>query len=159
MSKIIVIGAGIGGLAAGCYARMNGFQTTIFESGERAGGLCTSWNRGGFTFDGCIRHFAGLKPESALYKMWSDLGATPEEAFFPEELVKVIDESGRTFTVYYDTDRLEEEMKSLAPEDSDTIEEYIKAIKLLSRIELMEVGFWKFGDWLKNIGSSSQSMN
>ncbi|HQN29409.1 MAG TPA: NAD(P)-binding protein, partial [Mesotoga sp.] len=75
MSKVIVIGAGIGGLAAGCYARFNGFQTTVLESGERAGGLCTSWNRDGFTFDGCIRHLAGLKPETALYKMWSDLGA------------------------------------------------------------------------------------
>jgi phytoene dehydrogenase-like protein len=166
MSKIIVVGAGIGGLAAGCYARLNDFQATIFESGERAGGLCTSWNRGGFTFDGCIRHFAGLKPETALYKMWNDLGAVPAEAFFPEELVKVVDESGREFTVYYDTNRLEEEMKRLAPEDSATIEEYIKAIKLLSRIELMEVGFWKFSDWLKNIPTlvksgrySRESMN
>lgn len=166
MSKVIVIGAGIGGLAAGCYARFNGFQTTVLESGERAGGLCTSWNRDGFTFDGCIRHLAGLKPETALYKMWSDLGAAPAEAFFPEELVKVIDESGREFTVYYDTNRLEEEMKRLAPEDSDTIEQYIKGIKLLSRIELMEVGFWKFRDWLKNIPTlmktgkySRESMN
>ncbi|MFC2069478.1 NAD(P)-binding protein, partial [Chloroflexota bacterium] len=28
---IIIIGAGIAGLSAGCYAQMNGFQTQIFE--------------------------------------------------------------------------------------------------------------------------------
>jgi phytoene dehydrogenase-like protein len=28
---IIIIGAGIAGLAAGCYAQMNGYQTQIFE--------------------------------------------------------------------------------------------------------------------------------
>jgi len=151
VSNVIVIGAGIGGLAAGCYARLNGFEVTVLEGSERAGGLCTSWNRGGYTFDGCIRHLAGLKPETALYRMWSDLGSVPARAFFPEELVKVMDESGRELTVYYDTGKLEEEMKRIAPEDSDTIREYIKAIQLLSSIELMEVGFWKFSDWLKKI--------
>jgi phytoene dehydrogenase-like protein len=29
--SIIIIGAGIGGLAAGCYAQMNGYRSQIFE--------------------------------------------------------------------------------------------------------------------------------
>jgi thioredoxin reductase len=29
--SVIIVGAGIAGLSAGCYARMNGFKTTIFE--------------------------------------------------------------------------------------------------------------------------------
>ena len=29
--SVIIIGAGIAGLAAGCYARMNGYRTRIFE--------------------------------------------------------------------------------------------------------------------------------
>ena len=29
--SLIIIGAGIGGLAAGCYAQMNGYRTQIFE--------------------------------------------------------------------------------------------------------------------------------
>ena len=29
--SVIIIGAGIAGLAAGCYARMNGCRTRIFE--------------------------------------------------------------------------------------------------------------------------------
>ena len=40
--SIIIIGAG---LAAGCYARMNGYKTRIFELHNTPGGLCTSWER------------------------------------------------------------------------------------------------------------------
>ena len=29
--KLIIIGAGVAGLSAGCYARMNGYDVTIFE--------------------------------------------------------------------------------------------------------------------------------
>ncbi|HQC37764.1 MAG TPA: NAD(P)/FAD-dependent oxidoreductase, partial [Thermotogota bacterium] len=43
--SVIVIGAGIGGLSAGCYARMNGFDTKVFEMGTTPGGMCTSWKR------------------------------------------------------------------------------------------------------------------
>lgn len=47
--KMIIIGAGIAGLSAGCYAQMNGYQTTIFEMHDKPGGLCTAWKRKGYT--------------------------------------------------------------------------------------------------------------
>jgi phytoene dehydrogenase-like protein len=50
--SVIIIGAGIAGLAAGCYARMNGYRTQIFELHDLPGGLCTAWERGGYVFDG-----------------------------------------------------------------------------------------------------------
>jgi len=39
---LIIIGGGVAGLTAGCYARMDGYQTKILEMGEHPGGLCTS---------------------------------------------------------------------------------------------------------------------
>jgi uncharacterized protein with NAD-binding domain and iron-sulfur cluster len=44
--SIAIIGAGVAGLAAGCYGRMNGYRTNIFEMHAGPGGLCTSWRRG-----------------------------------------------------------------------------------------------------------------
>lgn len=35
--SIIIIGAGLGGLAAGIYGQMNGFDTHIYEMHSRAG--------------------------------------------------------------------------------------------------------------------------
>ena len=40
--SIIIIGAGIAGLAAGCYGQMNGYNTQIFEMHDLPGGLCTA---------------------------------------------------------------------------------------------------------------------
>ena len=45
--SIIIIGAGFAGLAAGIYARLNGYRTQIFEMHSQPGGLCTSWKRKG----------------------------------------------------------------------------------------------------------------
>ena len=41
--SIIIIGAGIAGLSAGCYGQMNGYRTQIFEMHDELGGSCTSW--------------------------------------------------------------------------------------------------------------------
>ena len=67
--------AGIAGLSAGCYGQMNGYKTRIFELHDKPGGLCTSWNRKGYTFDGCIEWLIGAKPGSAMNRIWQELGA------------------------------------------------------------------------------------
>src|SRR5579863_2542183 len=77
--KVIIIGAGIAGLACGCYLQMNGVQTEILEAGELPGGLCTAWRRGQYVFDGCLRWLIGAIPlvdtPSLFYRMWRELGA------------------------------------------------------------------------------------
>ncbi len=57
--RVLIIGAGVAGLAAGCYARMNGYQATIFELHTCPVGLCMAWERKGYTFDGCIHYLFG----------------------------------------------------------------------------------------------------
>ena len=49
--SIILIGAGISGLAAGIYGQMNGYEMQIFGMHAKPGGQCTSWTRKGYTFD------------------------------------------------------------------------------------------------------------
>ena len=50
--SMIIIGAGIAGLSAGCYGQMNGYQTQVFEMHDKPGGLCTSWKRKGYNIEG-----------------------------------------------------------------------------------------------------------
>ena len=68
--SIIIIGAGIAGLSAGCYGQMNGYHTRIFEMSNSPGGLCTSWQRQGYTIDGCLHWLVGSKPGSSFYRIW-----------------------------------------------------------------------------------------
>ena len=68
--SIIIAGAGIAGLSAGCYGQMNGYRTQIFESHDKPGGLCTSWKRQGYTIDGCLHWLVGSSPGSAFHRIW-----------------------------------------------------------------------------------------
>ena len=61
--SIIIIGAGIAGLSAGCYGQMNGYRTQIFEmDNANPGGLCTTWKRKGYKIDGCLEYWMGSGP-------------------------------------------------------------------------------------------------
>ena len=62
MKKVIIIGSGIAGLSCGIYAKLNGFETEIFEMHSISGGECTGWDRGEYHFDGCIHWLMGSKP-------------------------------------------------------------------------------------------------
>ncbi len=127
--SIIIIGAGMGGMAAGIYGQMNGYQTQIFEMHTKPGGQCTSWKRKGYTFDACIHHFFGCKPGSTVYHMWHELGALPREMVNIEECTAVVSPGGKMFVDYYDLEKLRNTLLELSPADSKMIEQYIGAIK------------------------------
>lgn len=148
--SIIIIGAGIAGLATGCYAQMNGYRTRIFEQHDKPGGLCTSWKRKGYTFDGCIHHLAGSGPRSKLHRLWEELGAVQgRDMVFHDEFVRVEGPDGRTFIVYTDIDRLEQHMKELAPVDATVIEEYTRAARLFTRFDLLALPASKTWEMVK----------
>jgi phytoene dehydrogenase-like protein len=127
--SIIIIGAGLGGLAAGIYGQMNGYSTEIFEMSARPGGQCTSWKREGFTFDACIHHFFGCSPDYTLYQLWHELGAMPRDLVKVEDCTAVASPDGKLFDDYYDLQRLKETLIKLSETDEKAIDEYIAAIE------------------------------
>ena len=135
--SIIIIGSGLGGLSAGIYGQINGFNTHIYEMHNRAGGQCTSWRRSGYTFDACIHHLMGCSPKSKINKIWADIGAMPIEWVYPKECVSVASLDGKMFNDYYDVKKLEEHLCQLSPQDTDLIHEYINAIQYFSKHDMM----------------------
>ena len=137
---IIIIGAGIAGLSAGCYAQMNGYRTQIFEMHSKPGGLCTAWQRKGYTFDGCMHHLAGSGPASELYRVWEELGAAQgREIIYDEAFAQIEDADGKAFTVYVDPDRLEAHLKDLSPADAAVIEAYADGVRRFSHFEFFSL--------------------
>lgn len=134
--SIIIIGAGVAGLSAGCYGRMNGYDTRIFEMHNIPGGLCTSWQRKGYTIDGCLHWLVGSARESSMYKIWKELGAIQKPTIVNhDEFMRVEGPDGRTFTLYTDIDRLERHMLEIAPEDKNVIKEFIEGIRACTHFE------------------------
>jgi phytoene dehydrogenase-like protein len=97
--SIIIIGAGLAGLSAGCYGQMNGYHTRIYEMHNIPGGLCTSWKRKGYTFDGCIHYVMGSR-FGIYHRFYEELGAVQGRRMVDnEELLRVEGSGGKVWTV------------------------------------------------------------
>src|SRR5580765_765130 len=104
--SIAIIGGGVAGLATGCYARMNGYSTHIFEMSQQPGGVCTSWRRGDYTIDSCIHWLMGSRPGSPMNHMWAELGALiGREVVDHDEFLRIEGRDGKTLIVYTNADQ------------------------------------------------------
>ncbi len=120
--SIIIIGAGIAGLAAGCYGQMNGYKTQIFELHNLPGGLCTAWDRQGYIFDGCIHYLYGSAPGKPFYSLWDELGALQDSQIINhQEFMQVIDPAGQRLSAYADPDYWEAHLLEKSPRDRNLI--------------------------------------
>ncbi|MBD0262436.1 MAG: NAD(P)-binding protein, partial [Tolypothrix sp. Co-bin9] len=61
-SRVIVIGAGIGGLTAGALLAHRGYNVLILDQALVPGGCASTFKRFGFTFDVGATQVAGLEP-------------------------------------------------------------------------------------------------
>jgi phytoene dehydrogenase-like protein len=129
--SVIIIGAGIAGLATGVYARLNGYDAEIFELHDKPGGVCTGWQRRGFTFEGCLHALAGTGKNSALRKIWRDLGVDFDSwpVIHHQELVRIEDESGKTMIMHTDPADLEAHLVGLSPVDADLSRQFAGAVR------------------------------
>ena len=136
-NSIIIIGAGMGGLSAGCYGQMNGYKTRIFEMHDKPGGLCTAWKRNGYTVDGCLHWLTGSAPGAGMYKLWEELGMVQgQQIYNPERFYRFESADGGVFDFFTDLSRLEKHMLEIAPEDKAVIKRTIKAIRSFSRMNM-----------------------
>ncbi|MEJ2077935.1 MAG: NAD(P)/FAD-dependent oxidoreductase [Acidobacteriota bacterium] len=134
--SIAIIGAGIAGLSAACYARMNGFDTTVFELHDKPGGLCTSWERNGYTVDGCIHWLCGSSPRNSFHRYWKELGAIEGVPVVDhDEFTRVEDPDGKTLVFYTDMDRFEKHLLELCPRDASMIRRFTNRVRAYARMD------------------------
>jgi phytoene dehydrogenase-like protein len=140
--SILIIGAGLAGLSAGCYAQMNGYQSHILEHHAQSGGVAAAWQRGDYFIDGGIHFVMGHKPGTALHELYRQVGVIPAVRFvdlttygrFTDEI------SGRCIEVTSDLLRLAEDLKSLFPADAGIVDELIAGARGMQGLDLSEVG-------------------
>jgi phytoene dehydrogenase-like protein len=129
--EVIVIGAGLSGLSAGIYARLNGFPCRIVERHSGPGGVASCWRRGEYLIDGGIHFIMGHRPEdaaSAVFReMGLDLGADVAEMRI---YGRYVDENkGRRVDVTRDLDRLARDLKGYSGEDLAVIDALIEGAR------------------------------
>lgn len=141
MKKIIIVGAGIAGLTAGVYAKMSGFDVTIYESHSIAGGASTSWKRNGYYFEGGMHWLTGSSEKVAYNKIWREIGAldddTPIYNRDPFSSLEYSTENGSKYAcLYRDTEKLRAHLTEVSPEDSEEINRLCKDIKAFCKMNM-----------------------
>lgn len=141
--KVNIIGGGVSGLTAGCYLQMNGFDTEIFEKHSIPGGLCTSWKKGDYTFDGCAHWILGSDKGSSFHKMWSEVLDMKKIKFHNHDIRLQVDLKDnankygeKVFHLYTNLDKLQEYLTDLSPEDEKVIKEFIKPMRIMQKFDL-----------------------
>jgi phytoene desaturase len=135
--SLIIIGAGLAGLSTGCYAQMNGYRSHIYEHHTLPGGVCTAWQRGGYTLDGCIHWLMSCQPGTEFRKLYDELGVFEDNRLMPvTRFASFRDETtGRCLDVTADLDRLAADMKAIAPADAGVIDELIEGSRAFTGFE------------------------
>jgi phytoene dehydrogenase-like protein len=76
---VVVIGSGIGGLIAGNLLARDGARVLLVEQHYMPGGFCSTFRRGGFTFDAATHFYPLLgNPETLTGKLLVELGVETE---------------------------------------------------------------------------------
>lgn len=136
--KVIIIGGGTAGLITGSYLQMNGYSTEIFEMNSRPGGLCTSWKKDGFTFDGCIHWLVGSSPAvPSMYACWNELIDMKKLKFIDHDIyMRVEDENRNYIDVFSDINRFERELITKAPEDAALTIPYCNTVRKFTKLKM-----------------------
>ena len=141
--KVSIIGAGVSGLAAGCYLQMSGFDTVIFERGSTFGGLCSSWRKGEFTFESGFQWLLGSKPANPFYQLWNELIDMKTVSFFTHESRMDIEvrnccdsKGSKVFHLYTNLNQLRAYLYENGPEDARAIDKLIRSMRRIQSFEI-----------------------
>ncbi|MBN1947664.1 MAG: phytoene desaturase [Bradymonadales bacterium] len=119
--KVLVIGAGLGGISAAISLATEGFEVELFEKNPRIGGKLNLLERDGFRFD---------------------LG--PSIIILPHLFRRLFERAGRTMEEYVQFQRLEPQWRSFF--EDGTVIDLCSDVKLMER-ELEKLGEQAAGYW------------
>ena len=122
--KIAIIGAGVAGLAAGIYAQLHGFRTTIYEKSSVPGGACMGWTQDGLPIEGSMRFLAGTQEGTPLYNCWNEVDALRDTMFVNPDSFFTVEDSGETISFCQDLDVFCSSAEKISPEDSRLLQQF-----------------------------------
>ncbi|MBD3391505.1 MAG: NAD(P)-binding protein [Chitinivibrionales bacterium] len=134
--RVTIIGGGIGGLSAGCYLQMNGYDTRVLEMGHMCGGVCVSWKRRGYVFDGATNWLPGSADTINLHTLLAELIDFSKLKIKYSDIFIRVEHDGGYFNVYNGARKLRDEMMRIAPEDRGPIEEFTNAITAAAKLPI-----------------------
>ncbi|XP_078522858.1 all-trans-retinol 13,14-reductase-like [Lissotriton helveticus] len=131
----VVIGSGIGGLAAAAMLAKAGKRVLVVEQLAKTGGCCHTFNEQGYEFDVGI-HYIGHLSEGDPSRVIMDQLTEGQLQWAPMENpfdVVILGGTGKQYPQYYGKNAYAEGLKKLFPQEAHAIDKYMKLVKGVSR--------------------------
>lgn len=134
-ASVIIIGAGLAGLAAGVYANLHGYNAKIYEHHSQPGGVVATWKRGEYTFEGGMHFLMGYRPGTPLYQLYEEVGLFPGLEVAPlDAYLNFVDvASGRSVCLSGDLDRVRKDLTEISPADANLVNGIIAGAKAVAK--------------------------
>jgi phytoene desaturase len=141
----IVVGAGIGGLAAAALLGKDGWKVTVLEKNDSPGGRARLWSEKGYQFDMGPSWY--LMPE-VFERFFSLFGKRREEYYALQALdpyYRVFFEPGKPVDIGPDRKRVEELFESFEPGGAGRLREYLSRAKYKYDVAMGEFLYKEYG--------------
>ena len=129
MSKVIIIGSGLGGLTCGFILQKNGYDVTVLEQGHQIGGCLQCFSRQGVKFETGM-HFIGSAAEGqTMNRLMNFLCLTDVELSpLDPKGYDTIALAGEMFRFPNGRDAFVKQMSSYFPKEKDNLKHYIDLV-------------------------------
>lgn len=114
--RVVVVGAGIGGLTAGALLARRGYEVLIADQAIVPGGCASTFQRRGFTFDVGATQVAGLEPGGIHHRIFQELDIELPAATLCDPACAVfLPGESQPINVWRDLDKWQQEQRSQFP--------------------------------------------
>ena len=147
--KVVVVGAGFGGLASAIRLQARGFRVTLVDKRDQPGGRAYVYRDAGFSFDGGPTVITAPFVLDELFAlagvdMAERLKLVPVDPFY-----RIGFHDGRSFDYTGDPDRMATEIERFNPADVDGYRKFVEASEAIFKVgfeQLSDVPFLRWGD-------------
>ena len=127
---VIVIGSGMGGMAAAAALSRVGHEVLLLEQHRTLGGLTHSFSRDGFTWDVGIHYLSGLAPEDRERELLDWLSETPIEFASLGSIYDVVHiGTAKPLSLSRPYEAQERDLKDRFPDQAEAIETWTRALR------------------------------
>lgn len=134
MSKVIIIGSGLGGLTCGYILLKNGYDVTILEQGGQIGGCLQCFYRKGAKFETGMHFIGSALPGQTMDLLIHYFGLADSVRLSPLDTngYNTVAIDGEQFTFPNGRDEFIEKMSQYFPHQRDSLKKYMEIIGRIS---------------------------
>lgn len=135
MSKVVVIGSGLGGLSCAYILQKNGYDVTVLEQGLQPGGCLQCFTRRGAKFETGMHYIGSAAPGQIMDKMLGYFGLKDKVELSPlsADAYNTVNLCGQDFRFPSGREAFLERMSGYFPSERDNLQKYLSVVDEVSK--------------------------